>query len=144
MSLNRQVQFVHQDKPEPGELIATVAVFDEDGNPVDITGGGSSQPATPADGSVTAEKIAAGAVTPIKLAAYDSNTGHGKVPKVKADGTGFDFVDLPAAPAAATLTAAGIVRQAAHVADPAGSGPTKAEYVALRDALVNAGLMAAK
>ena len=33
------------------------------------------------------------------------------------------------------------VPKAAYVADPAGDTPTKAEYVALRDALVTAGLM---
>lgn len=143
MALNAQVQFVHQDRLEPGQNVTRMAAFDAQGNPIDV-GGGTSQPAAPADGSVTAAKIAAGAVTPAKLAAYDGNTGHGKVPQVKADGTGFDFVDLPTMPAAATPTAAGIVRQAAHVADPAGDTVSKTEYAALRDALVNAGLMAAK
>lgn len=42
----------------------------------------------------------------------------------------------------ATTTTPGIVKQAEHVADPAGDTPTKAEYIALRDALVTAGLMA--
>ncbi len=36
------------------------------------------------------------------------------------------------------------VPKAAYVADPAGDTPTKAEYVALRDALVTAGLMRPK
>ncbi|KFI92441.1 hypothetical protein BISA_0841 [Bifidobacterium saguini DSM 23967] len=36
------------------------------------------------------------------------------------------------------------VPKAAYVADPAGDAPTKAEYVALRDALVTAGLMSPK
>lgn len=36
-----------------------------------------------------------GIVTPAKLASYDSNTDHAKIPRVKSDGTGFDFVDLP-------------------------------------------------
>lgn len=58
---------------------------------------------------------------------------------VNPDGTPF----TGSAPAAATTSTAGVVRQAAHVADPAGDTPTKAEYVALRDALVAAGIMAA-
>lgn len=119
-----------------------VTIVDADGNPVEL--GGGSTPAAPADGSVTAAKIASGAVTPAKLASYDGNTGHGKVPQVKADGTGFDFVALPAAPGAATAAAAGLVKQAAFVADPAGDTVTKAEFTALRDALVASGAMAAK
>ena len=34
------------------------------------------------------------------------------------------------------------ITKAAHVNDPAGDTPTKAEFIALRDALVTAGLMA--
>lgn len=122
-----------------------VTIVDADGNPVEL--GGGSTPAAPADGSVTTAKIAAGAVTPAKLASYDGGTGHGKVPMVKSDGTGFDFVDLPvvpAAPGAATTAAAGLVKQAAFVADPAGDTVSKAEYIALRNALVAAGAMASK
>lgn len=54
MGLNKQIRFVHQDKPEPGELIAPVAVFDEDGNPV-TPGSGSVTPA------VKVDKLPAGA-----------------------------------------------------------------------------------
>lgn len=60
---------------------------------------------------------------------------------VNPDGT--PFAASGSTPAAATTSSAGVVRQAAHVADPAGDTPTKAEYVALRDALVAAGIMAA-
>lgn len=35
MGLNKQIQFVRQPKPTDGEIIAQVAVFDEEGNPVD-------------------------------------------------------------------------------------------------------------
>lgn len=45
-------------------------------------------------------------------------------------------------PTAATTSVTGLVKQAAHVADPAGEAPTKAEFIALRDALVAAGQMA--
>ncbi|MBW3081972.1 hypothetical protein [Bifidobacterium phasiani] len=60
---------------------------------------------------------------------------------VNPDGTPFAASGLT--PAEATTSTAGVVRQAAHVPDPAGDTPTKAEYVALRDALVTAGIMAA-
>lgn len=38
-----------------------------------------------------------GSVTPASLKGYDAGTGHGKVPQVKTDGSGFDFVAMPAA-----------------------------------------------
>lgn len=43
----------------------------------------------------------------------------------------------------ATTGALGGVKQVPFVADPAGDTPTKAELVAIRDALVSSGLMAA-
>ena len=45
-------------------------------------------------------------------------------------------------PTNATKEKAGLVKQAAHVSDPAGDTPTKNEFIALRNALVTAGLMA--
>lgn len=45
-------------------------------------------------------------------------------------------------PTNATKAKAGLVKQAAHVSDPAGETPTKAEFIALRNALVTAGQMA--
>lgn len=74
--------------------------------------------AEPADGAVTTVKIADGAVTAAKLAS-------GVIPST------------------ATTETAGLVKQAAHVADPVGETPTKTEFIALRDALVTAGVMAA-
>ena len=47
------------------------------------------------------------------------------------------------APGNATTSTPGLVKQATFVADPAADTPTKAEFVALRDALVTAGIMAA-
>lgn len=38
MGLNKQIQFVRQPKPTDGEIIAQVAVFDGEGNPVDVGG----------------------------------------------------------------------------------------------------------
>lgn len=45
-------------------------------------------------------------------------------------------------PTNATKEKAGLVKQAAHVNDPAGETPTKEEFIALRNALVTAGQMA--
>lgn len=47
------------------------------------------------------------------------------------------------APAAATKTAAGVVKKAANVAVAAGTTPTKAEFDALIAALIAAGIMEA-
>ena len=149
------------DVPQPTQ-IRKAQFVDADGNPV---GGPSSAPSTPAE-------PADGSISPAKLAGYSADTGHGRIPKVKGDGTGFDFVDVPVSPTADTLTGAtdtgrallkakdaagartaigagtssfsGGVRQAAYVADPAGDTVTKAEFIALRDALVASGAMAAK
>lgn len=70
-----------------------------------------------ADNSVTTTKLANKAVTAAKIA---------------------DNV----LPINATTAKAGLVKQAKRVADPAGETPTKAEFIALRDALVEAGQMA--
>ncbi|PLS29929.1 hypothetical protein Uis1B_2232 [Bifidobacterium margollesii] len=65
------------------QAVIETQFLDQDGNPIDITGGGTGS--TPA----------AGSVTPATLSGYDAATGHGKVPQVKADGSGFDFVAPP-------------------------------------------------
>ena len=48
-----------------------------------------------------------------------------------------------AAPSAASATAAGVVKMAANVSEAAGEAPTAAEFKALLDALIAAGIMAA-
>lgn len=66
---------------------------------------GSDWAPAPAGGSTPAT----GSVTPAALSGYDPGTGHSMVPRVKSDGSGFDFVALPfvpAAPTADTLTGA--------------------------------------
>lgn len=89
-------------------------------------GGGSS---APADGSLT----------PVKLAGYDGNTGHGKVPKVKGDGTGFDFVDLPDAYTPPAADAA-----IADLADDANAAAIVTAFNKLLAAARTHGIIAAK
>lgn len=110
----KQVRFVKADSRNPVQDIAELAVFDASGKPVDppTSGGGDV-----ADNSVTTEKLANKAVTAAKIA---------------------DNV----LPTNATTAKAGLVKQAAHVNDPVGETPTKAEFIALRNALVTAGQMA--
>lgn len=83
----------------------------------DASGNPVSLPTSLADGSVTTEKLADNAVTATKI-------------------------EIGVLPTNATKEKAGLVKQAAHVNDPAGATPTKAEFIALRNALVTAGLMA--
>lgn len=83
----------------------------------DASGNPVDPPTALADGSVTTEKLADNAVTATKIASG-------------------------VLPTNATKEKAGLVKQAAYVADPAGETPTKAEFIALRDALVAAGQMA--
>lgn len=126
----KQVRFVKAGSRNPVQDIAELAVFDASGNPVD-------PPTSLVDGSVTVEKLADNAVTSAKI----------------KDGsiTGSDLADstVTAAkiasgvlPTNATKEKAGLVKQAAHVNDPAGDTPTKAEFILLRNALVAAGQMA--
>lgn len=126
----KQVRFVKADSRNPVQDIVELAVFDASGNPVD-------PPTSLADGSVTTAKLANNAVTSAKI--QDGSI------------TGADLADstVTAAkiasgvlPTNATKEKAGLVKQAAHVNDPAGETPTKAEFIALRDALVAAGQMA--
>lgn len=126
----KQVRFVKADSRNPVQDIAELAVFDASGNPV-------NPPTSLADGSVTTAKLADNAVTSVKI--QDGSI------------TGTDLADKTVTankiasgvlPTNATKEKAGLVKQAARVKDPVGETPTKAEFIALRDALVAAGQMA--
>lgn len=144
MTMN-QIRFVKADAVDDARHIEEVAVFDEDGTPLDPpTGGGGS--AEIADGAVTTAKLADNAVTAGKIAdgvipkvpGKASTSADGlmsKEDKSKLDGvaSGANNYTLPAA----NTTTIGGVRQAAHVD---GASGTVQQIV---DALVNAGIMAA-
>ena len=163
----KQVRFVKADSRNPVQDIAELAVFDASGEPLDppTSGGGdvadsSVTTAKLANNAVTEPKIASNAVTTVKIAddaVTAAKIADGVIPvvpgkattsadglmskedKAKLDGVANNANNytLPAA----TTGALGGVKKVAHVADPAGDTPTKTEYIALRDAMVNAGLM---
>lgn len=126
----KQVRFVKADSRNPVQDIAELAVFDASGNPV-------NPPTSLADGSVTTAKLANNAVTSAKIqdgSITGSDLANNTVTATK--------IASGVLPTNATKEKAGLVKQAAHVADPVGGTPTKAEFIALRDALVTAGQMA--
>lgn len=126
----KQVRFVKVDSRNPVQDIAELAVFDASGNPVD-------PPFSPIDGSVTTEKLANNAVTSIKI--QDGSITGTDLAKNTVTA---DKIASGVLPTNATKEKAGLVKQAAHVKDPTGETPTKAEFIELRNALVAAGQMA--
>ena len=126
----KQVRFVKADSRNPVQDIAELAVFDASGNPV-------NPPTSLADGSVTTAKLANNAVTSAKIqdgSITSSDLANNAVTAGK--------IASGVLPTNATKEKAGLVKQAAYVKDPAGETPTKAEFIALRNALVTAGQMA--
>lgn len=126
----KQVRFVKADSRNPVQDIAELAVFDASGNPAD-------PPTSLADGSVTNAKLANNAVNSGKI----QEGGILGIDLAKNTVTA-DKIASGVLPTNATKEKAGLVKQAAHVADPVGETPTKAEFIALRNALVAAGQMA--
>lgn len=126
----KQVRFVKAGSRNPVQDIAELAVFDASGNPVD-------PPTSLVDGSVTTEKLADNAVISAKIQ-DGSITGSGLANSTVTA----DKIASGVLPTNATKEKAGLVKQAAYVNDPTGETPTKAEFIALRDALVAAGQMA--
>lgn len=126
----KQVRFVKADSRNPVQDIAELAVFDVSGNPAD-------PPTSLADGSVTTAKLADNAVTSAKIqdgSITGTDLANNTVTATK--------IASDVLPTNATKEKAGLVKQAAYVKDPVGETPTKAEFIALRDALVAAGQMA--
>lgn len=126
----KQVRFVKADSRNPVQDIAELAVFDVSGNPAD-------PPTSLADGSVTTAKLANNAVNSDKIqdgSITGSDLANNTVTATK--------IASGVLPTNATKEKAGLVKQAAHVTDPVGETPTKAEFIALRNALVAAGQMA--
>lgn len=130
------------DRDESQEAI-DLNIVDSSGKHVDLGGG----QAEPGDGSITAAKLAASAVETEKIkdaAVTEAKIADGAVTddKIAAGTINADRLAPGVIPTAATTSVIGLVKQAAHVADPVGEAPTKAEFIALRDALVAAGQMA--
>ena len=124
----KQVRFVKADSRNPVQDIAELAVFDEDGTPLDppTSGGG-----TIGDSSVTTNKLANNAVTEAKIASNAVTTT-----KIADDAVTAAKIADGVLPTNATKEKAGLVKQAAHVDGASGSVQD------IVNALVTAGIMA--
>lgn len=104
---------------------------------ITVADGGEVAGITGVAGAATATALGG-----IKAAASDA----GDTVEVKIDATSSKLYvpTYPVLPEEATAEAAGIVKQATNVAEAAGEAPTAAEFKALLDALIAAGIMAAE
>lgn len=89
----------------------------------------------------TAAPASATALGGIKAA--EKGVGDTVEVKIDAETSKLYVPAYPVLPEAATVGVAGTVKMAANVADAAGEAPTAAEFKALLDALIDAGIMAA-
>ena len=114
----------------------------KDGGDTTVIGGTLEvlQGATVTGLTETAAAASAAALGGIKAA----TKGAGDTVECKIDGTSSKLYvpTYPVLPVAATAETAGLVMQAANVSEAAGANPTAAEFKALLDALIAAGVMA--
>ena len=126
-----QIRFVKADAVDDARHVEEVAVFDEDGTPLDPPGSGGGS-AEIADGSVTTAKLANNSVTSAKI-----QKGNVTADKIADRTVTADKIASGVLPTNATKENAGLVKQAAHVD---GTSGTVQQIV---DSLVAAGIMAA-
>jgi hypothetical protein len=91
---------------------------------------------------ITGVTAAATSTTIGGIKAATKGTGDTVEVKIDAASSKLYVPTYPTVPGEATTETAGIVKQAANVAKAVGDAPTKAEFDALIDALVEAGIMA--
>lgn len=126
----KQIRFVNAYFRDPAQEVVDVVLLDGSGNPV-------PPPSFFPRGSVTAEKLADNVGTSRKIQ-DGSITGSDLADNTVTAGK----IASGVLPTNATKEKAGLVKQAAHVNAPAGETPTRAEFIALCNALIAAGQMA--
>lgn len=104
---------------------------------ITVTDGGEVAGITGVAGAATANALGG-----IKAAA--SAAGDTVEVKIDAASSKLYVPTYPVLPEEAIVEVAGIVKQATNVAEAAGEAPTAAEFKALLDALIAAGIMAAE